>query len=682
MTATVTVTKNDDNTLSAAVKYEGGTGTDKNIFENVYKEPKPAEFELEANKSLVTPEGTPAAFGDKVFEFEVQAIDGAPEPERLTATTGKGQQANKTVSFGKITFDADTGIAEGTEVTYKYVISEKEGTNPSVQYDTKAVTVTVTVSKNGDNELIPTVKYEKGGQTVTSADFVNVYDAPEPTEEELSVTKNFATDEGEPFDFGGNVFRFKIEPQEGAPEPEKLEIETTGSDVSTEELSFGIIEFTEDVGLEEGSYKDYVYEITEIEGDNPSVTYDPKTVIATVRVTKVEGNKLDAKVTYTVDGEIVEKAEFDNTYTLPQMTTERLKVDKSFAEPDGTPMNFGDNVFSFTLTPATGSPGSAQTITTTEKEASLQELYFDWIEFTEDVGLTADSYKEYKYTITEGEGNNPSVGYDGKEVTATIRITKTKDNTLTASVKYEKDGQEITSAEFANTYNVPKPAELELTADKRFITPDGQPFDFGGNIFEFEVEALNGAPVPEQTTATTSKQDRADETVSFGKITFNEDTGIAAGTSKTYEYIVREKEGANPSVEYDGREVKVTVTVTKNEQNELEAVATYEEAGEPEPTEKELFVTKNFATDEGEPFDFGGNVFKFKIEPQNGAPEPEKLEIETTGSDVSTEELSFGKIKFTEDVGLTAGSSKDYVYKITEIAGDNPSVTYDPKTVR
>ena len=98
------------------------------------------------------------------------------------------------------------------------------------------------------------------------------------------------------------------------------------------------------------------------------------------------------------------------------------------------------------------------------------------------------------------------------------------------------------------------------------------------HIFEFEVEPQNGAPAPKHMTASTSMQDQAGETVSFGKITFNEDTGIAAGTRKTYEYIVREKEGANPSVEYDGREVKVTVTVTKNEQNELEAVANYEEA--------------------------------------------------------------------------------------------------------
>ena len=689
--AEVTIIKDINNDLQVdKIEYfkEDGTKIDADpTIENIYNAPKPAELELTANKSFITPDGQPFDFGGNIFEFEVEPQNGAPAPKHMTASTSMQDQAGETVSFGKITFNEDTGIAAGTRKTYEYIVREKEGANPSVEYDGREVKVTVTVTKNEQNELEAVANYEEAGEPAQGVEFVNKYHKPKPTEKELSVTKNFATDEGEPFDFGGNVFRFKIEPQDGAPAPEKLEIETTGSDVSTEELSFGIIEFTEDVGLTAGSYKDYVYKITEIAGDNPSVTYDPKTVTATVRVTKDDDNKLNAEVTYTVDGAKVEKAEFDNVYTLPKPTEEELFVTKNFATDEGEPFDFGGNVFRFKIEPQDGAPAPEKLeIETTGSDVSTEELSFGIIEFTEDVGLTAGSYKDYVYKITEIEGENPSVTYDPKTVTATVRVTKDDDNKLNAEVTYTVDGAKVEKAEFDNVYTLPKPVDTELLVSKWLRDAAENEINFGDSIFEFEIEPQGEAPAPENLTVATDATDAALQELSFGRIHFDKDVGLTAGAEQVYTYIIREIAGDNPSVTYNTAEVTAEITVTKTDENKL-AIASIEYFDEegaliaegegqsavvenlytaPEPSEIAFELKKIY-----EGHELAGGDFEFELVDEDG-------NVLQTVTNDATGHVAFAPVIFDEDPGKATLS---YGFTIREKNLENPSITYDGEEI-
>ena len=75
---------------------------------------------------------------------------------------------------GKITFKPITYSLTDAGKTYTYTVSEKQGIEPGVTYDTAPKTVKVTVGKdNGDGTLADsTVKYPDDGLV-----FTNTYDA-------------------------------------------------------------------------------------------------------------------------------------------------------------------------------------------------------------------------------------------------------------------------------------------------------------------------------------------------------------------------------------------------------------------------------------------------------------------------------------------------------------------------
>lgn len=65
-----------------------------------------------------------------------------------------------------------------------------------------------------------------------------------------------------------------------------------------------------------------------------------------------------------------------------------------------------------------------------------------------------------------GRRNADGVTYDSTEYAATITVTATADNTLTAAVSYAKDGETVDAATFANVYKAPtKPGEPTQPAE-------------------------------------------------------------------------------------------------------------------------------------------------------------------------------------------------------------------------
>ncbi|MBQ6314173.1 MAG: Cna B-type domain-containing protein, partial [Mogibacterium sp.] len=103
----------------------------------------------------------------------------------------------------------------------------------------------------------------------------------------------------------------------------------------------------------------------------------------------------------------------------------------------------------------------------------------------------------------------------------------------------------------------------ELLAEKK-VDYD---WDDGDDAYTFTVEALNGAPAPENNTVTVSKtlpEGQTKHEASFGNIKF-----IEAGT---YSYKVKETAGSNPAIQYDNREVTVTFTVEETGTGENKAL--------------------------------------------------------------------------------------------------------------
>lgn len=81
--------------------------------------------------------------------------------------------------------------------------------------------------------------------------------------------------------------------------------------------------------------------------------------------------------------------------------------------------------------------------------------------------LPFDAAGTYEYTLVQVAGNADGVTYDSTEYAATITVTATADNTLTAAVSYAKDGETVDAATFANVYKAPtKPSEPKVTIFK------------------------------------------------------------------------------------------------------------------------------------------------------------------------------------------------------------------------
>ena len=179
--------ESDNKTLGKTVIYEkdtdGGKVAVNNVsaekpllFTNIYTHSTPTETDYTpAVSKSITGNAIPAA--DDVFEFKIEASVSAnpmPTPSGVQIT-GEG-----TANFGGITF-AQPGI-------YNYIITETKGSIANCTYDESVYTLTVTVTRDANGNLIATPKYVKNGTTnaVSVAAFVNRYDYT-PTGETITI---------------------------------------------------------------------------------------------------------------------------------------------------------------------------------------------------------------------------------------------------------------------------------------------------------------------------------------------------------------------------------------------------------------------------------------------------------------------------------------------------------------
>ena len=454
------------------------------------------------------------------FTFTLTALNGAPMPADATGTTKTGtvNTAQRYVNFGNIVYTE----AKRYEYTIAETVAEADKI-PGVTYDTTPHNAVVEVTADKQTgALTAVVKYDgEGSLTIT-----NTYSQAKAR---LQATKSFN-------DWSkANSFTFTLTALNGAPMPAGV----TGTSISknaTEAnptVNFGEIAYTTG-GTYEYTIKETVAETDKV----PGVTYDDKThnVVVTVAPDTITG-ELTAVVKYDGNNSLT----ITNTY---QETTATLEVTKSFN-------SWGKaNSFTFNLAALNGAPMPAGiTGTSISKNAT---------EANPTVNFGSITYKTegtYKYTITEVNDGVPGVTYDARAHSAVVTVTAGTDGELTASVKYDDKTDPLT---ITNTYHEVE-AKAELKVTKNFN-------NWGkANSFTFNLAAVNGAPMPTNTTATATE---AAKTATFGEITYK-----AAGT---YEYTITEVNDGVPGVTYDTTPHKVTVTVTSGTDGKLTAAVKYD----------------------------------------------------------------------------------------------------------
>ncbi len=299
---TVTVTDNDDGTLSAEATTDSGDIT----FKNTYKaEPAKLNSGVEVTKNLEGRDWTDA----DAFTFVITPKD-QNNPLPSNGTTGTATKANQTVSFGEFTFN-EAG-------TYEYTITEQGTDGEGVTYDTHEATVTVKVTDEGEGQLVAT-------PTVSGGVFNNTYKAGSTTVAfgAAKVLSGANLSDGQ--------FIFQLKDSDGNV------VETAKNDAN------GNIKFTHEFTAA-GEYK---FTISEFNDQQPNVSYDTKSYDVTVVVTDNGKGQLDAKV--SGDGAV-----FNNTYTEPAKEAPKAETKK-----DSTPKT-GDSAPIFGLCAAVA--GAAGTI--------------------------------------------------------------------------------------------------------------------------------------------------------------------------------------------------------------------------------------------------------------------------------------------------------------------------------
>ena len=411
---------------------------------------------------------------------------------------------------------------------YDYALKEVAGSDSTVTYDSTAVKVHVSVKAEGDKAKA-TVTYDGKNDIPT---FKNTYQ-PAETSVALTAKKTYVKSDNTPAALKGGEFTFNL--YEGDLTAEQLKDKQpiqTAENGEDGTVTFPVINYTK-----AGEYK---YTIVEKKGDLSHVTFDDTVHHAVVKVVDKAG-KLDAAVAY--DGDKADAPTFTNTYTakgsVELTATKVVAVAPGFTHD--TKLKGGE--YTFELKDADG-----KVLGTTTNKADGTVKFTRGFELA-DLGGAAS--KDFTYTIVEQKGAEAGMVYDSHPLTYKVTVADDGAGTLTATPQVTSGDNSQT---FTNTYR-PKETSVTLKATKRFTGGE-----LAGSDFTFQLLDKDGSVV--QTV-----QNEKDGKVAFAAIDY--------ATPGDHDYTIKEVKGADSTIVYDAKGVKVHVKVT-DEKGELKAVATYD----------------------------------------------------------------------------------------------------------
>ncbi len=405
---------------------------------------------------------------------------------------------------------------------------------------------------------------------------------------------------------------------------------------------------------------EYTFTLTEVHNadDDPAAdgvqnagwTMDASACTATVTVEDVDAKLTVTGVTVKKDGDAEAKpikaevkdgkvnlATFTNSYAAKGSVT--LAAKKRF-----TGGALAGNDFSFALYKGDKAEGTPiETVTNDEKG----NITFQPINYTE--------AGDYEYTIKEVTGNDQTIVYDGQKVKVKVSVTDNKNGTLDATVTYGGDKAVPTFTNVKPTTDVTVEATKVLAG--KALT-DGA-FAFG----LYQGDTSTGNPV------------KIVQNDKEGKINLAL-TGLTIGE---YDYKLKEENvGADPTITYDTKAVKVHVSV-KAEGDKAKATVTYDGKNDaptftnkyqPAETSVALTAKKAYVKPDNTPATLKGGEFTFDL--YEGDLTAEQLKGKQPIRSAKNSEdgtVTFPAIDYTK-----AG---EYKYTVAEQEGDLSHVTYD-----
>ena len=657
--AVVTVAKdtNNNNRLSVTGITYDDQKADAMVITNTFASVK-ANLQVKKAFNGWTDEAYGNYFNSTEFTFNISAVTAnAPLPtvDGKNVTTATATKADPEAKFAAISFDK--------EGTYTYNITETNDHKDGISYDGNTHTATVTVTKDQDTNAlsVTSIKYDKTeGKEGT---ITNTY-SPVTTKAPIQVTKSFSdwtrTQKGFTFTLtAGDNTAGNGEDDQAITTPMPTGVNGKSMTAKAESAEKATAVFGNITYRKAGTYN---YTITEANGEEDGISYDPTTYNVKVEVSKdPTTNALTAEVTY--DGQ----SSLTVTNTVASETA-HIQAAKDFND-----WNHSASEFTFTLKAEGSAPmpdGAKEGAITGTATSTAPNVDFG--------AITYQKAGTYNYTITETNDGKDGVSYDTTDHKVTVTVTKATDRTnkLTAAVKYDGDKDSLT---ITNTFTATT-AAIGLT--KSFTNPETKenwPVD---TSFTFDLAADSNTagvaknPMP-ATTAVTATKDHP--SVSFGDITFSK--------SGTYYYTVTERNSQVDSVSYDTKPHTVAVVVTKGDGNELSTNVYYDVTKNDKgtvsadaatsltisntykPLKQTLKVTKSFnGWDKWSIFDDA--TFTFTLTPVTAnAPMPAGDNGSTATASKSKPEAVFGDITYTK-----AGT---YEYKITETNSGVDGVAYD-----
>ena len=394
------------------------------------------------------------------------------------------------------------------------------------------------------------------------------------------------------------------------------------------------------------------YTITETKGTDKTITYSEQTITATVVVVEKNNALVVEQINYS-DGQTVTDT-FTNKKEAPktESVTATLQVKKLLKEGETT-LPLTDDQFEFVLKEGNN------TLETAKNKANGTVTF-------KELSYTAEG--THTYTITENKGTDASINYSTQTITATVAVKKDNDK-LVATVTYSGGDTEKGDA-FTNTKTPPtpptpvpptvKPTTAQFKAKKVLAINGTSDRTLKANEFTFLLKDQAGTLLDTKTN---------DEN---GDILFNPVTFSKAGT---FTYTIAEQKPATPesAISYDETVHTVTVTVTKDENGQLNAdvqydgkkdtptfTNTYTPPTPPTPSEKQITTSKIL---EGR--DLQGGEFSFNLLDENGT-------VLQTKQNAADGTVTFDAIAYTEAM---IGTHK---YTVKEVVpADQANIQYD-----
>lgn len=526
----ITVTDDLTGQLKAQTRTNAAYPT---TFTNTYQA-KPVSVQFRAHKTLNDPDHTGIQLQAGQYEFKCVEDKTGGQAGTVKTNDQQGNILFDTISYKK------TGV-------YDYTLSEVHGDKGGVTYDATKHHVKVTVTDNGEGQLLADVKYDNG---TNIPEFTNTYHA-QPATDNPTAVKKMTSSKGNKYTLKGEDFAFTLH-QQSAPANVSNADQTKRNDqqgnIRFDQLSFPLV----------GTY---VFTMSEQDTTVPGVTKDGTVAAIAYVVKDVDHTGKLTVVSKTVTpttGANGKNITFTNHYS-PKNVGYSISGVKNIVNTDtATSRVPQDGEFQFQLNAVSAHDSDGNAISMNDMPMPAGSQNGTQTVSNKGSGFTFGQMVytmpgAYTYHVKELAGTDKTIGYSTQEYDVTITVTD-QNGALTAT-----SDRQTNDIRFDNTYT-PTPVSVQLEADKHLTGRD-----LNDNEFTAELKDSNGnllqskqfARVPRDAQSDKEQNVReGDGTLEFDKLTFDK-TGV-------YTYTVDEQDGTLGGVTYDTTSHTVTITVTED----------------------------------------------------------------------------------------------------------------------